>query len=251
MIIKAADISNPSRSPFVYQKWIEGVMKEFFTQGDAERDLGLPISMNCDRKTVSVAKAQVASTARAPPPPPSPSLAALTLATRNRTPSGTRARGHAWARRGYPFRPAEYACACAGGVHHVPRRPSVQGAARVCPGAAASRSPARGQPRALRCREQVTTQTPRSAISRPGRELACTRAPAEGSQGGLPCRPLTSRGGNTPTAPPVSIVCPTRPNRRRGSPEDAAHHSHSPSVGPCGTEAGVGGCDRLTSQQLS
>ena len=34
-------------------------MQEFFAQGDAERELGLPISMNCDRKTVDVNKCQV------------------------------------------------------------------------------------------------------------------------------------------------------------------------------------------------
>ena len=34
-------------------------MLEFFAQGDAERDKGLPISMNCDRDSVVVAKAQV------------------------------------------------------------------------------------------------------------------------------------------------------------------------------------------------
>eukprot|EP00966_Prymnesium_polylepis_P280864 6489612-Prymnesium_polylepis.3 len=43
----------------VYQPWIDGVMQEFFTQGDRERELGLPISMSCDRHTVSVAKCQV------------------------------------------------------------------------------------------------------------------------------------------------------------------------------------------------
>lgn len=58
-ILKASDISNPSRPLAVYEPWIEGVVKEFFAQGDAERELGLPISMNCDRKTVDVNKCQV------------------------------------------------------------------------------------------------------------------------------------------------------------------------------------------------
>ena len=58
LILKAADISNATRAPFVYRKWSDGVMAEFYAQGDAERELGLPISMNCDRHTVSVAKAQ-------------------------------------------------------------------------------------------------------------------------------------------------------------------------------------------------
>ena len=59
VILKASDISNPSRPLSVYQPWIDGVIKEFFAQGDAERELGLPISMNCDRKTVDVNKCQV------------------------------------------------------------------------------------------------------------------------------------------------------------------------------------------------
>ena len=59
LVIKSADISNPSRPLSVYQPWIDGVMTEFFNQGDCERALGLPISMNCDRETVKVAKCQV------------------------------------------------------------------------------------------------------------------------------------------------------------------------------------------------
>jgi len=59
LIIKAADISNPAKHRAVYEQWIGGVMKEFFTQGEAERAQGMPISMNCDRHTVDISKAQV------------------------------------------------------------------------------------------------------------------------------------------------------------------------------------------------
>ena len=59
LIIKAADISNPARSLPVYEKWIDGVMTEFFVQGDAEAAAGLPFSMNCDRASVVVSKSQV------------------------------------------------------------------------------------------------------------------------------------------------------------------------------------------------
>ena len=59
LLIKAADISNPARRLPVYGHWIDGVMSEFFAQGDAERQSGLPISMNCDRDTVDANKAQV------------------------------------------------------------------------------------------------------------------------------------------------------------------------------------------------
>ena len=58
-MLKGADISNPTRPIKVYAVWVEGIMKEFFAQGDAERTLGLPISMNCDRESVSVNKCQV------------------------------------------------------------------------------------------------------------------------------------------------------------------------------------------------
>ena len=34
-------------------------MEEFYAQGDAEKELGIAVSMNCDRRTVSVAKSQV------------------------------------------------------------------------------------------------------------------------------------------------------------------------------------------------
>ncbi len=59
IIIKAADVSNPARPLAVYQPWIDGVMFEFFAQGDREREQGLPLSMNCDRHTVDVNKCQV------------------------------------------------------------------------------------------------------------------------------------------------------------------------------------------------
>ena len=59
ILIKAADISNPARSQPVYEQWIDGVISEFFVQGDAEQEVGLPFSMNCDRSTVVVPKSQV------------------------------------------------------------------------------------------------------------------------------------------------------------------------------------------------
>ena len=59
LCLKAADISNPTRPIGVYETWVEGVMAEFFAQGDAEKALGLPVSMNCDRDTVDVNKCQV------------------------------------------------------------------------------------------------------------------------------------------------------------------------------------------------
>ena len=59
MAIKCADIGNVTKGVGVCLPWTERVVQEFFEQGDAERELGLPISMNCDRKTVDVNKCQV------------------------------------------------------------------------------------------------------------------------------------------------------------------------------------------------
>eukprot|EP00966_Prymnesium_polylepis_P201256 4663162-Prymnesium_polylepis.1 len=56
---QAADISNPARRLSVYNKWIDGVMMEFVVQGDYEREKEMPFSMNCDRNSVVLAKAQI------------------------------------------------------------------------------------------------------------------------------------------------------------------------------------------------
>ncbi|MCQ2815645.1 MAG: 3',5'-cyclic nucleotide phosphodiesterase [archaeon] len=54
VILHAADISNPTKPKSVYDKISVNVMEEFWRQGDKEKDLGLPVSMSCDRKTVSI-----------------------------------------------------------------------------------------------------------------------------------------------------------------------------------------------------
>lgn len=59
MIIKCADLSNPSRDFGIYKKWVARVLEEFFNQGDKERDLGLPVSQFMDRLTTGVGKSQV------------------------------------------------------------------------------------------------------------------------------------------------------------------------------------------------
>lgn len=59
LLLHAADISNPSRPWAVCQRWTKLVMEEFWTQGDRERSLGLPITFMMDRYAVNVAKSQV------------------------------------------------------------------------------------------------------------------------------------------------------------------------------------------------
>ncbi len=58
-ILHCADVSNPTKNWEVCERWTVLVMNEFFSQGDVERKLGNEISMNCDRKTVSIPKSQL------------------------------------------------------------------------------------------------------------------------------------------------------------------------------------------------
>jgi hypothetical protein len=59
VFIHAADISNPTKPFHIYSKWAERVMSEFWSQGDKERDLKLPISFLCDRYSVKIPGAQI------------------------------------------------------------------------------------------------------------------------------------------------------------------------------------------------
>ena len=58
MALKCADISNQTRLWDLCQNWSLRIMEEFFRQGDAERDLHLPISFLCDRHSVCVPDSQ-------------------------------------------------------------------------------------------------------------------------------------------------------------------------------------------------
>ncbi|KAJ1551992.1 cAMP-specific 3',5'-cyclic phosphodiesterase 4C, partial [Nowakowskiella sp. JEL0078] len=49
MIIKCADVSNPTKAWPLYEEWIHRIIAEWYVQGDKERELGLPISAYCDR----------------------------------------------------------------------------------------------------------------------------------------------------------------------------------------------------------
>ena len=59
VILHGSDISNPSKSWDVCKKWSDMVIEEFFAQGDLEKSENLPVSMNCDRDTVSTPKCQI------------------------------------------------------------------------------------------------------------------------------------------------------------------------------------------------
>lgn len=59
LFLHAADISNPARPKHLQDRWAEAVLREFFEQGDRERELGLPISPGFDRRTTTLAISQV------------------------------------------------------------------------------------------------------------------------------------------------------------------------------------------------
>ncbi|ESN96772.1 hypothetical protein HELRODRAFT_107672 [Helobdella robusta] len=58
-LIHCADLGNPCKPLPIYQTWVERVMKEFFNQGDMEKQQGLDVSPMCNRDMISVEKAQV------------------------------------------------------------------------------------------------------------------------------------------------------------------------------------------------
>lgn len=59
MIMKCADISNITRPFAIAKKWAKLCIEEFFSQGDKEKQVGLPISPLMDRKTVNFPKSQI------------------------------------------------------------------------------------------------------------------------------------------------------------------------------------------------
>uniref|UniRef100_A0A914V6H4 Phosphodiesterase n=1 Tax=Plectus sambesii TaxID=2011161 RepID=A0A914V6H4_9BILA len=58
ILIKCADISNPCRPWRLSQEWSYRASTEFFSQGDEERRLGLPVTSFCDRTATSIPKIQ-------------------------------------------------------------------------------------------------------------------------------------------------------------------------------------------------
>ncbi|UJR26378.1 hypothetical protein I4U23_007710 [Adineta vaga] len=59
LILHCADISHPGKPWTIHQIWTQSLMEEFFTQGQKEKDLGLPCSPLCDRENTLVAESQI------------------------------------------------------------------------------------------------------------------------------------------------------------------------------------------------
>ncbi|XP_059843622.1 cGMP-inhibited 3',5'-cyclic phosphodiesterase 3A isoform X2 [Hypanus sabinus] len=58
MCIKLADINGPAKCKELHLRWTEGIVNEFYEQGDEESSLGLPISPFMDRSSPQLAKLQ-------------------------------------------------------------------------------------------------------------------------------------------------------------------------------------------------
>uniref|UniRef100_A0A4W4GVP0 Phosphodiesterase n=1 Tax=Electrophorus electricus TaxID=8005 RepID=A0A4W4GVP0_ELEEL len=56
--IKLADINGPAKERSLHLKWTEGIVNEFYEQGDEEAGLGLPISPFMDRSAPQLARLQ-------------------------------------------------------------------------------------------------------------------------------------------------------------------------------------------------
>jgi hypothetical protein len=58
--LKAADLCNLCDPHYTHIRWVAALEEEFFLQGDAERQLGLPVTPLFDRSKPGVSKSQVA-----------------------------------------------------------------------------------------------------------------------------------------------------------------------------------------------
>lgn len=59
MLLHAADISNPAKPIPLAKHWAGLVVKEFFNQGAQEKELGLPVSPNCDPASTAMEQVQI------------------------------------------------------------------------------------------------------------------------------------------------------------------------------------------------
>jgi hypothetical protein len=62
LVLHCADISHPGKPWSIHHSWTQSLMEEFFTQGEKEKELGLPCSPLCDRENTLVAESQIGIT---------------------------------------------------------------------------------------------------------------------------------------------------------------------------------------------
>ena len=58
-MLHSADLANPCKPLQTYLRWSERVTKEFYSQGDAEREQGLPVSLMMDRAKPNLERSQL------------------------------------------------------------------------------------------------------------------------------------------------------------------------------------------------
>jgi hypothetical protein len=59
LFVHAADISNPVKPFIICKKWANLILDEFFSQGDAEKEAGIPVQMLNDRDSVNRPNSQI------------------------------------------------------------------------------------------------------------------------------------------------------------------------------------------------
>ena len=58
-MLHMADISNPAKGDPMFKLWTDRCLEEFFLQGDKEKEMGLDVSMLCDRYTTKRPDSQI------------------------------------------------------------------------------------------------------------------------------------------------------------------------------------------------
>ncbi|KAJ3273736.1 cAMP-specific 3',5'-cyclic phosphodiesterase 4D [Terramyces sp. JEL0728] len=58
IIMKCADVANPTKESSIYDQWIQRITEEFYNQGDKEKQLGLPISPFSNREAQNLNSSQ-------------------------------------------------------------------------------------------------------------------------------------------------------------------------------------------------
>ncbi|KAJ3378170.1 hypothetical protein HDU84_007886 [Entophlyctis sp. JEL0112] len=59
ILMKCADVSNPTKEWAIYFQWADRVIEEFMRQGDMEKSLNLPVSPFMDRDNINIPSSQI------------------------------------------------------------------------------------------------------------------------------------------------------------------------------------------------